>query len=172
MAAVLCAAACAGPGLLEVADDDVDLRTDRATYALQYTAGMYWIDMTVTYVNRRPTAVYFHRMCGSGDAPHRRVWRVDDSGVDVELGQVVCITQQLRPPIEVGPGATYVDRVMLHSMLSPGANPPITMAERTGTFRLEYLIQTESRVEGWEAVALVPEAGRVSNSFQVTAPAK
>jgi hypothetical protein len=171
MTAVLCAAACAGPSLLEVADEDVELRTDRASYTLEYTTGMYWLDLTVTYVNRRPVAVYFHRECGSGNEPHRVVRRVDDSGVDAELGQVVCITQELRPPIEVGPGETYVDRVMLHSLLSPGANPPITMAERTGTFRLEYFIQGDGRVDGWEPVALLPEARRVSNSFRVTASA-
>jgi hypothetical protein len=171
MAAVLCAAACAGPAPFEVADEDVDLRTDRATYVLQYASQMYWIDLTVTYVNPRPSAVYLHRACGAGDEPQRWVRRVDDSGVDVELGQVACITQQLRPPIEVGPGETYVDQVTVYSSLSPRANPPITMAERTGTFRLEYFIQSENRVEGWEAVALVPEAGRVSNSFRVTASA-
>jgi len=150
--------------------EDVDLRTDRTAYTLQHAQGLYWIELSVTYTNHSAQAVYLHRACGSGDGPHRELRRVDDSGADIELGAVICITRPLQPPIEVGPGDTYLDRFSAYSAESPNANPPITMDQRTGTFRLEYFVQSENRVEGWEAVALLPEARRVSNSFRVEAP--
>jgi hypothetical protein len=169
--AVLCASACEGPTALEVADDEALLRTDRTAYVLEYEPELFWVDLTVTYRNPRSRPVYFHRRCGYGDEPHRQLIRSDSSGADIKLGGSGCTTGTLKPPIEVGPGETFVDEVRLYSTLSPGANPPITMDQRTGTFRLVYFIQTDNRVEGWEAVALLPEGQRVSNSFQVTPPA-
>jgi hypothetical protein len=160
----------AGPGDEGREVDLTPLQTDRTDYFLSYTPdmGIYWLDMTVTFTNRGSGWLYLHRTCGHGDAPQRVVRRVDDSGARTWLGDVTCITAVLRLPIPVGPGETFVDRFTLYSTESPNANPPITMDQRTGTFRLEYFIQTENRVEGWAAVALVPEARRVTNAFRVT----
>ncbi len=150
--------------------EDVELHTDRTTYRLQYQPGIYSVEMTVTYTNRRSQPVYFHRTCGYGHEPHRELRRADDSTTPIWLGLGVCITQPLRLPIEVPVGASYEDQFVLVSTESPNANPPITMDQRTGTFRLEYFIQTENRVEGWSAVALVPLKERLSNRFRVVPP--
>jgi hypothetical protein len=164
----LCTAGCGEPAAFSAGD--VDIRTDRTTYQLQQQPGSYQIDLAVTLVNRTSSTLYLHRTCGSGEEPQRVVGRVDNSGSRVELGVIACITAPLRLPITLGPGATYIDQFALYSGESPNANPPITMDQRTGIFRLEYFIQSENRVEGWNPVALLPESLRLSNSFRVEAP--
>ena len=149
---------------------DLDLRTDSTTYKLRYTPGLYWIDMLVTVTNRSARDVYLHRACGYGEKPHRELRRTDDSDSRIWLGVAFCITQPLQLPIRVRAGETYVDEFSLPSTESPNATPPITMDERTGRFQLEYFIQTENRVEGWDAVELLPLSTRLSNSFRVDPP--
>ena len=166
--ALLPALACGEPAGL--GGEDVDIRTDLTTYKLQYTPGLFWVEMSVTYTNFSSRAVYLHRTCGYGGEPQRELQRIDDSGSPIWLGVNVCITQPLRLPIEVLAGSTYIDEFTLHSTESPNANPPITMDQRTGTFRLEYFIQSENRVEGWSAVSLLPLHQRLSNSFRVLPP--
>jgi hypothetical protein len=150
--------------------NETNIQTDSTTYHLKYLPGIYWIDVKVTYTNRYFRPVYLHRACGFGDEPHRELRRTEDVTTRVVLGGPVCITRPLRPPIEVAAWATYEDHFELVSPESPFASPPITMDQRTGTFRLEYFIQSENRVEGWSAVTLVPVEQRLSNSFRVLPP--
>jgi hypothetical protein len=69
----------------------------------------------------------------------------------------------------VKPGEKYVDEIVLLSGESPNAQPPITMAMRTGTFRLVYAIQRTDR-EGYVPLDLVPLEQRVSNEFRIDPP--
>lgn len=149
---------------------DVWIHTDRDAYRLTFDPGIYRLELTARYTNRSSGTVWLHRACGFGDHPSRSPVRADGSDTPIWLTSGVCTTRPLRAPIPVGAGETYVDHVMLVSSVSPNAQPPITMAMRTGTFRLVYAIQSSDSVAGWHPVDLVPEDERVSNTFEVLPP--
>lgn len=166
LAAVL---ACDGLGLAPNGEGPA-IRTDSTFYHLSYVPGLYTVRMQTQYANEHSTPVYLHRGCGYSDQPSRVLVRADESERPIELGQGVCITRPLRLPIEVAPGATFIDEFELSSSESPNAVPPITMDMRTGVFRLEYFIQRTNRVGGWDAVDLLPLDQRISNVFRVDPP--
>lgn len=170
LGAAVAGAACAADLSLGPADGDRPIRTDAAEYELRYQPGMYTLHMRAEYTNRTGKTVYLHRQCGYSDRPHRHLVRADTDSAPIWLGAGFCITQPLRAPIPVAPGETYADEFQMWSTESPNAQPPITMAQRTGTFRLVYHVQRTDRVEGWEGVDLLPLEQRVSNVFQVKPP--
>lgn len=143
------------------------IRTDAAVYALKYQPGIYTVRIRAEYTNRTGSTVYLHRRCGYGDKPHRNLIRSGSDTTSIWLNEGVCITRPLRSPISVQPGDSYSDEFELVSTESPHAQPPITMAMRTGAFQLVYHVQRSNRVEGWGGVDLLPLAHRISNVFRV-----
>jgi hypothetical protein len=166
LAAVL---ACDGLGPAPTGDG-APIRTNSTVYHLSHQYALFTVRMRTYYTNDHDTPVYLHRACGYGDQPYKVLVRADGSERPIDLGRGVCITQPLRLPIEVAPGATFIDEFELSSTESPNAVPPITMDMRTGVFRLEYFIQRTNRVDGWWPVDLIPLDQRISNVFRVDPP--
>jgi len=176
MAAVLvlvgCTADSAAPNDVLPDAADAPWQTDQRVYTLSYQPGLFSVTVRAEYTNKTATAVYLHRVCGYGNEPSHYLIRADDREARVWLGVQSCITGQPRPPIPIGVGETYSQDFTLYSTESPGANPPITMATRTGRFRLIFEVQSTDRVGGWQGVDLLPESERVSNTFAVVPPQK
>jgi len=151
---------------------EVDIVPDSTTYHLQYLDGFYyWIDMKVTVTNCGSRAIYLHRHCGTGESPQRHI----TGAVDAEMAHDIlvgtpCQRWADRLPVELLPGATYEDSLSPMSVVTRIPDPAGTMGERTGSFRLEYFIQSENRVEGWDAVALLPLEQRLSAIFTIVPP--
>lgn len=154
------------------ADTRLEVQTDRAAYRLERAPGTYSLQITARVTNRGSRTVWLHRGCGAADHPARRLVRADQSDTEMRLGEEVCTTSPLRAPIPLRAGETYVDTTRLLSFESPNANPPITMAMRTGAFRLVYAVQSSNQVRGWDPVDLVPLEQRVSNAFVVSSPSR
>jgi hypothetical protein len=165
-----CAADPAAPNDLLPDSANAPWQTDRSVYTLTYEPGMYSTRVQAQYTNKTNATVYLHRACGYGNEPSRYLMRADDREESVWLGSQVCISAEPRAPIPVGAGETYSQELTLYSSESPGANPPISMATRTGAFRIVFEVQSTDRVGGWTAVDLLPESERVSNVFTVLAP--
>jgi hypothetical protein len=146
------------------------IRTDASAYPLAPRPGYYDVVLRVELTNTGRRTVYLHRSCGYEDGPSRRMERVDGDGSRLRLDANVCTTAPLRPAIPLSRGQTYLDEVRLVSREDANASPPVTLAMRTGTFRLRYDVQRTSRVEGWAAVDLLPDAARHSNPFRIEAP--
>lgn len=166
MAIVALVAACSPTGTEEA----FPIESEADEYRLEHQPGLYSVRLRVTVTNPLDRTVYLHRQCGYGDHPSRYLVRagLDDTRIWLDSG--VCITAPLRAPIPLGPGESYLDDVVLRSTESPQANPPITMAMRTGTFRLVYGVQLTDRVEGWHPVSPLPTDRTMSNAFTIASP--
>lgn len=148
-------------------EEAFEIQTDSTEYELRHEGGLYWVNVEVRVTNPLDRTVFLHRQCGYGDHPSSRLRRADGDSTSISLGRSFCETQQLREPIPVGSGATYVDEVQL---LSPESSSADTMELRTGKFVLVYDIQLTDAVEGWGPVDPLSPQRTTSNPFVVLPP--
>jgi len=148
----------------------VDVSTDAVEYRLEVVPGGYLLELNVAVTNLSSRTIFLHRQCGSGDEPERTLRREEGDGTPVRLGVIPCVSGSLREPIPLSPGESLLQQLSLLSAESPNQQPPVTMEQRTGRFRIAYHVQRTSRVAGWEAVDALPVENTQSEVFEVLPP--
>lgn len=150
------------------ARDDSPVQTDSLVYTLRSRPSVYEAEAVAHYVNRTGRPVYFAQCIGREPLARHSIVPVEPRQRRPVLG-VVWACAGGNPPGVVAPGDSLLVRVWLGSMESPHANPPITMADRTGCFRI-LLHLSHSPSEDSDALELLPEEQRRSNIFCVHPP--
>lgn len=149
--------------------DDSPVQTDALTYRLVRQAGHYEARAVARYTNRTGAAVHYARCRRDSTGPIFWIVRAEP---DQDPGHFVgspwaCVGGV--PTGTLAPGATLEVEVWLGSTESPAANPPITMADRTGLFRILLELCTSPQKESDDCVP-VPDAQRRSNPFRILPP--
>jgi hypothetical protein len=148
--------------------DNSPVETDSLIYTLRYRPNIYEAEAVARYVNRTGKPVYFARCTPEHQTPRYSLVPVEPRQRHPVLGLAsACIGGV--PTGVVAPGDSLLVRVWLGSMQSPYANPPITMADRTGCFRI-LLRLYRSPSEGSDFAEPLPEEQRRSNGFCVRSP--
>ena len=120
----------------------------------------------MSYTNPTDKTIYFVKCGYQQPAP---VLQKYEGGEWINaLGKVCDLI--LTPPVEVEPGETYTQTVVMWSSLRPNTYPSFGVEEIPGTYRLVYRIY-----ETWDPERdepglgeLFPLDGRISNEFQLT----
>ncbi len=160
----------AGCDTLDSQAPDVQLfiQTDRDAYTLEHLAWGHRFAMEVAITNQGEQTVYLARACGDGPEPARRFQRVPASDVPVALDASACARPGSRTapdPIEIAPGATYVDARQFDSgFVKDGAFT--NRALKTGSFVLTYTVLDIRRAARQTVVEPIAGAGS-SNTFSV-----
>jgi hypothetical protein len=94
--------------------------------------------------------------------------REPDSGVPAFIGAAWACVGGV-PAGRLEPGASIKREVWLGSSLSPNAHPPLTIEQRTGTFRILLSLCEQASDDSGDC-RLLPETERQSNVFEVLPP--
>lgn len=144
------------------------IQTDQQVYAvaLDSTLNSLVLTIPVSYTNPTHKTVYF-AMCGY-QQPAPVLQKYERGEWTNALAKVCDLV--LTPPVEVEPGETYTQTVVMWSSLRSNSYPQFGVEEIPGTYRLVYRIY-----ETWDPKRdepglgkLFPLEGRISNEFQLT----
>ena len=146
------------------------IQTDQQVYAVVLDTTLnvdtLVLSIPVSYTNPTHKTVYFVK-CGY-QQPAPVLQKYEGENWTNALGKVCDLV--LTPPVEVEPGETYTQTVVLWSWLYPNLYPQFSVEEIPGTYRLVYRIY-----ETWDPKRdepglgkLFPLEGRISNEFQLT----
>lgn len=117
------------------AEDTKAVYTDSASYTLRRVAGGFDAVAKVVYVNRSSKPEHFLRCDPRSTGPRYSLQRVNpDTGFFFVGGIWACVGGV--PTGVLAPGDSMLLSVSLSSSDSPHAQPPITMGQRTGTFKI------------------------------------
>jgi hypothetical protein len=148
--------------------DNSPVQTDSLIYTLEYRSGIYEAEAIARYVNRTAGPVYFDRCMPHDQKPMYGLVPVEARQKRPVLGMAwACVGGVL--PGSVAPGDSILIPVWLVSADSPYSDPPITMADRTGCFRI-HLRLVRSPGKDSDRSELLPEEQRRSNIFCVRSP--
>jgi len=149
--------------------DSSPVQTDATVYHLQTTSAGYSAWATATYTNETSGPVYFVRCMDEDTLPIYYLGRTGpDSTAPAFIGVFWgCIGGVPTGVLNVG--KTISVRVWLGSLDSPQAQPPITDAERSGTFRILLDFCTAYTSDS-DTCTRLPREQRQSNAFDVRVP--
>jgi hypothetical protein len=142
--------------------------TDSAAYTLRKVAGGYDAVAHAVYVNRTGGPVYYARCDPRSTGPMYGLRRVvPDTGFSFVGGAWACVGGVPTGMLSAGDSIT-VD-VWLGSTDSPAAQPPITMGQRIGRFKI-LLELCDRPLADSDDCKLVGEDARSSNEFDLKPP--
>jgi hypothetical protein len=148
--------------------DNSPVQTDSLIYTLEYRSGVYEAEAVARYVNRTAGPVYFDRCMPHDQKPMYGLVPAEDRQKRPVLGMAWACVGGV-PPGSVAPGDSIHIPVWLGSLNAPYSDPPTTMADRTGCFRL-LLRLVRSPGKDSDRSELLPEEQRRSNIFCVRSP--
>lgn len=168
------AGACGTTSPVAPSRDSSPVQTDSTIYHLERNLDALDAWATVTYVNRTGSAVYFER-CYFGDStPTYTYQRIEGPSLFDRAGwsnrTVVGIAWACYGGVPTGvlaAGDSISIRVWVGSADSPHAYPPVTYAERIGTFRILLDLCATYAIE---VCSLLPVEQRRSNEFLLRLP--
>ncbi len=136
-------------------------------YRLRRGGGFFNAHAIAAYVNRDAGPVHFARCMPEHTGPMYDIVRAD-TGTWSFVGEVWGCVGGV-PTGTVAPGDSLVVRVALGGSESSNADPPITMAERTGLFRIVFAFCAGATADSVDCVP-TPEEHRRSNVFRIAPP--
>ncbi len=146
------------------------IQTDQQVYAVVLDTTLnvdaLVLSIPVSYTNPTHKTVYFVK-CGY-QQPAPVLQKYEGGEWTNALGEVCPLV--LTPPVEVTPGETYTQTVLMWSSLRSNSYPQFAVEEIPGTYRLVYRIYetwTPERDEP-DLGKLFPLEARISNEFQIT----
>lgn len=148
--------------------DDSLVQTDSPVYVLRYRPGTYEAAARAVYLNRTGEAVHFTRRLPQSTGPMFYLKRIRPSGGPPVVRAVWACVGGV-PTGRLAPEASLIFRVWLGSTEPPHAQPPITMKDRTGLFRLVLELCSEAEADSDDCVP-VAEEKRQSNLFRILPP--
>jgi hypothetical protein len=148
--------------------DDSPVQTDSLEYTLQHRPSIFDAQAVARYVNRTGQPVHFAR-CRSEDPLPLYEIRREGPGERTSIIGFARGCVGAVPTGVVAPGDSLVVPVWLGSAESPYANPPVTMAHRTGCFRI-LLALVEAPAADSDFVRMLPDERRRSNVFCIRPP--
>jgi hypothetical protein len=152
------------------AGSGVAVSTDRQQYRLAYEPGMYSLDLSATILNLSADTVYVRaRECGPLGVPMANIFPTDRVPSQIHLEEPICQMPEARDFISLPPNDSLQHEIRLFSSESPYAEPPITMAMRTGSFQVQYFIYVADADDG-ARTRLLPQTERTSNRFTIRPP--
>jgi hypothetical protein len=144
------------------------VRTDSTTYTLHRVPGGFEAQARVVYINRTASTVYFARCDPRSTSPMYGIDRImPDTGSYFVGGAWGCVGGV--PTGSIVPGDSVVLSIWLGSMDSPNAQPPVTMRQRVGQFRILLELCTRFEADS-DDCELVAEKYRTSNTFDLKPP--
>jgi hypothetical protein len=155
------------------------VQTDSLVYTLRDVQGGYDAWASATYRNQTGGTVFYKRCRGPDSNAAKNnptvagpMFGIGRAGPDSTRYNAVgwfWACPGPIPPGSIAPDEVVSVRVWLGSGDSPYANPPVTMANRTGTFRI-YLMLCETFEQESDRCDLLPDEQRRSNVFEIRAP--
>jgi hypothetical protein len=143
--------------------------TDSLAYTLVHVPGAYRATALATYVNHTGHPVYFARCRANSVGPLTSVRRtgLDSTNAAIVGGVWACVGGV--PTGLIARNGSVTTTVDLGSSDSPNAQPPVPLAERTGTFRIELALCARYASDSDHCTPL-PQAARESATIALLAP--
>lgn len=148
--------------------DGSPVQTDSLEYTLEHRPGIFEAQAVARYVNRTGRPVHFARCRSEDPLPIYEIRREGPGERTTIIGYTRGCVGGI-PTGVVAPGDSLVVPVWLGSGESPYANPPVTMAHRTGCFRI-HLALVEAPAANSDYTRVVPDERRRSNVFCIRPP--
>jgi hypothetical protein len=148
--------------------DGSPVQTDSLEYTLEHRPSIFDAQAVAHYVNRTGRPVHFARCRSDDPLPIYEIRREGPGERTSIIGYARGCVGAI-PTGVVAPGDSLVAPVWLGSAESPYANPPITMAHRTGCFRI-LLALVEAPATDSDYARPLPDEMRRSNVFCIRPP--
>ncbi len=156
-----------GPALAP-ARDGSPIRTDSLVYTLRRNHGTYDAYALAVYVNRSRKPVAYARCMPEDGGPMFDIVRAEPDTARAFVGGVWACVGGV-PTGKVAPGDSLIVPVRLGSTDSPAADPPITIAQRIGLFRITFALCARPSADS-DACKQLPIEQRRSNVFRIAPP--